>query len=307
MNANSTYKATSVLVTGASGFIGTHLCRHLNQQGAEITGTYLNHKPEGEHAKWICLDLTNQEAVSHLIHTIQPTHIFHLASHVQGQREIDTVLPTFENNLISTINILTAAQQAGCCKRLVMTNSQEEPDQSNAIAIPSSPYAASKFAASAYARMFHALYSLPIVIARVFMVYGPEQKDHRKLVPYTILKALNGQTPELSSGQRNIDWVYVSDVVNGLSQLGCKTGLEGETIDLGSGQFHTVKEVVEKTLKQIDPTIKGNFGAVADRAMEQERLADAQKTNHKLNWRAQVTLEDGLTKTIEWYRTHNTN
>lgn len=307
MNSNSTYKEASVLVTGASGFIGTHLCRHLSELGAEVTGTYLSHKPNGPHANWVSLDLTNLEATSELINNLQPTHIFHLASHVQGRREIDAVLPTFENNLTSTINILTATQQAGSCQRLVMTNSQEEPDQEQSQAIPSSPYAASKFAASAYARMFHTLYSLPVVIARVFMVYGPEQRDLHKLIPYTTLKALNGQTPELSSGQRNIDWIYVSDLVNGLLELGCQPGLEGETIDLGSGQFHTVKTVVEKILKQIDPNIQGNFGAVIDRPMEQERLADVQETERKLNWRTQVPLDDGLTKTIDWYRTNMSN
>ena len=306
-NPNSTYKETSVLVTGASGFIGTHLCRHLSQQGAKVTGTYLNHKPKGEHGEWARLDLTDQEAVSNLIHHLQPDFIFHLAGHVQGRREIDSIFPTLENNLISTINLLIAAQQAGCCKRLVISNSQEEPDQSNAKAIPSSPYAASKFAASAYARMFHSLYSFPVVIARVYMVYGPEQRDQNKLIPYTILKALNGQAPELSSGQRNIDWIYVSDVVNGLLQMGCNAGLEGETIDLGSGQFHTVKEVIEKTLQQIDPAIKGHFGAIPDRAMEQERLADIEETNRKLNWQAQVTLEEGLAKTIAWYRTNQSS
>ncbi len=304
MDSNSTFQGASVLVTGASGFIGTHLCRHLSQQGARVTGAYLNNVPSGDHAEWVRLDLTDLEAVRDVIHNIRPGFIFHLASCVEGRRELDAVLPTFENNLTSTINVMIAAQEAGCCKRLVITNSQEEPERSDPNAVPSSPYAASKFAASAYARMFHALYGLSIVIARVFMVYGPEQKDRRKLVPYTILKALEGKAPELSSGLRKVDWIYVCDVVDGLLQLSCQPGLEGQTIELGSGQSHTIKEVVEEILGQIDPAIKGRFGVVTDRAMEQERIANVSETRTKLDWLARVELEQGLARTIAWYREH---
>jgi len=187
---------------------------------------------------------------------------------------------------------------------MVLTNSVEEPDRGDPEAVPSSPYAASKFAASAYARMFHALYGLPTVVARVFMVYGPDQKDRRKLVPYTILKALDGEAPELSSGVRKVDWIYVDDVVDGLLQLGVKPGLEGETIELGSGRAHTVREVVEEVLRQIDPTIEGRFGALAERAMEQERLANVDEARAKADWQTKVALEDGLARTIAWYRTH---
>lgn len=301
MDPNGVYKGASVLVTGASGFIGEHLCRKLNELGADVIGIYFNNPPIGDHAHWMRVDVTDMEAVRDAIDTIQPAFIFHLASHVAGRRELDAVLPTFENNLASTIHLMMAAQQAGCCKRLVLTSSVEEPDRGDPNAVPSSPYAASKFAASAYARMFHALYGLPTVIARVFMVYGPDQKDRRKLVPYTILKALDGEAPELSSGTRKIDWIYVDDVVDGLLQLGSKPGLEGQTIELGTGVFNTVREVVEEILRQVDPALQGSFGAVADRAMEQERAAKVDDSRDKAGWQAKVSLEEGLARTIDWY------
>ena len=302
LNSDSPYKATSVLVTGASGFIGSHLCRHLSKLGAQVTGAYLSNIPNGDDAEWLRLDLTDLDAVRKAIHEIRPDFIFHLAGSAQGCRELDAVVPTFENNLTSTIHILVAAQEAGCCKRLVITNSQEEPERGDPKAVPASPYAASKFASSAYARMFNALYGFPVVIARVFMVYGPEQKDHNKLVPYTILQALDGKAPELSSGGRRLDWVYVSDVVEGLLRLGSKSGIEGQTIDLGTGQTHTIKATVEEILNQIDPTLEGNFGAVPDRIMEQEPIADIEETMARVGWRAQVSLKEGLARTIAWYR-----
>jgi nucleoside-diphosphate-sugar epimerase len=306
MDPNAVYKGASVLVTGASGFVGGYLCRRLSELGARVTGVYLNNRPSGDHAEWMRLDLTDLQAVRDAMGTVQPDFIFHLASYVVGRRELDAVLPTFENNLASAIYVMTAAQEAGCCRRLVLTNSLEEPERGDPNAVPSSPYAASKFAASAYARMFHALYDLPTVIARVFMVYGPDQKDRRKLVPYTILKALDGEAPELSSGLRKVDWIYVDDVVDGLLQLGGKPGLEGETIELGSGVFHTVREVVEEILRQVDPALQGRFGAAGDRAMEQERLAKVDEARAKAAWQPKVPLEEGLARTIDWYARERT-
>lgn len=296
------YRGASVLVTGAGGFIGTHLCRYLSRLGAEVTGTYLSTLPKGDNAQWVCVDLTDRDAARDLISNTHPDFIFHLASRVDGRRELDAVQPTFENILTGTLNLLTAVQQAGGCKRLVISNSQEEPERGDPYAAPCSPYAAAKFAAGAYARMFHALYGLPMVIARVFMVYGPEQKDLNKLVPYSILKALVGEAPELTSGLRKVDWIYVEDLVEGMLQLGSKPGLEGETIDLGSGRFSSVKAVVEEILNQIDPTIEAHFGAITDRAMEQERLANTRETESKLGWQAKVDLAEGLARTIAWYR-----
>jgi nucleoside-diphosphate-sugar epimerase len=304
MGRHSTYKGASVLVTGAGGFIGGHLCRHLNSLGARVTGTYLNNAPTTDDAEWIRLDLTDLDAVQQAIHRVRPEFIFHLAATVQGGREPEFVLPTFENNLAATVHLLSAAQEAGCCKRLVLSNSQEEPEPGSSEPIPVSPYAASKFAASTYARMFQALYEFPVVIARLFMVYGPGQKDHSKLIPYTILRALRGQTPELSSGTRAIDWIYVSDAVEGLLQLGVKSGIEGRTIDLGSGRTHTIRATVEEVLRQIDPSLQGAFGALPDRMLEQEPVADTEETDALLGWRTQVALAEGLAQTIAWYREH---
>lgn len=307
MDPLAAYSGASVLVTGASGFIGEHLCRRLHELGADVTGTYLNNPPVGDHARWLRVDLTEVDAVRNAVDAIRPEFIFHLASHVVGHRDPDAVLPTFENNLASTIYLMMAAHEAVCCRRLVLTNSMEEPDRGDPNAVPASPYAASKSAASAYARMFHALYGLPTVIARVFMVYGPAQKDRRKLVPYSILKALEGDAPELSSGMRKVDWIYVDDVVDGLLHLGCMPGLEGKTIELGSGVFHTVREVVEEILHQIDPALEGRFGAVPDRTMEQERLARVDEARAQADWQTKVELKEGLARTIAWYREHQSD
>jgi nucleoside-diphosphate-sugar epimerase len=91
-----------------------------------------------------------------------------------------------------------------------------------------SPYAAAKFAASAYGRMFHALYHTPVTILRLFMVYGPGQQDLRKLVPYVTLALLKGEMPRVSSGVREVDRIYVDDVAAGYLAAATATGVEGE-------------------------------------------------------------------------------
>lgn len=304
MSAQSAFKDTSVLVTGASGFIGTHLCRGLSRFGARVAGVYFRHLPHGSDADWIAADLTNLETTREVFRSVRPSYVFHLASLVLGRRELNAVVPTFQNNLATSVNVMTAAQEAGGCRRLVIANSMEEPSPDAPEEVPCSPYAASKFGTTAYARMFHALYGLPTVMARVFMVYGPEQKDHTKLIPYTILRALDGKSPELSSGIRKVDWIYVSDVVDGLLRLGCTPGIEGQTIDLGSGQLHSIRSVVEEILHQTEANVEGRFGAITDRAMEQERVASASRSKAILGWQAKVELKEGLAQTITWYREH---
>ena len=128
---------------------------------------------------------------------IRPDVIFHLASHVKGAPNLEHVLPTFRSNLQSTVNLLTLATEKGC-QRMVITGSLAEPEPGTKQTFPSAPYAAAKWASSGYARMFHALYKLPVVIARVFMVYGPAQQDLTKLIPYVTLSLLRGRGRRLA-------------------------------------------------------------------------------------------------------------
>jgi len=252
-------------------------------------------------ARWHICRLDDIEAVRALFKAARPDFVFHLASHVAGSRSIELVLPTFSANLASAVNLLIAATELGC-QRILLTGSLEEPEPSLEHAVPSSPYAAAKFAASAYGRMFHALYNTPVTILRLFMVYGPGQQDLRKLVPYVTLSLLKGQTPELSSGVRKVDWIYVDDVVAGYIAAATAKGVEGSTIDLGSGRLDNVRTVVEELVGLINPRVQPLFGSIPERALEQTRTADVESSFRLLGWRTQVSLRDGLARTAEWYR-----
>ena len=132
--------------------------------------------------------------------------MFHLAGHVTGSQQLEHVIPALELNLISTVQILTAAAETGTT-RVVLAGSMQEPEPGDASTVLNSPYAASKWASTGYARMFHSLYHVPVTIARPFMVYGPGQWNLTKLLPYVIVSFLKGEAPQVSSGTRELDWV----------------------------------------------------------------------------------------------------
>ncbi len=290
-----------VLVTGASGFIGAHLCTRLVADGASVHGTSRHQQRQRDSLTWHRLDLADETAVAELVEATRPEIVFHLASRVAGGRDLELVPPTFQANLASTVHLLTAATRQGC-RRFVQVGSLEEPEPGEAMPVPSSPYAAAKMAASGYARMFHALYGTPVVLARLFMVYGPAQKDLHKLIPYVILSLLDGREPKLGSGVREVDWIYVGDVVDGLIRAAARDGNEGRRVDLGSGRLVTIRGVVEELYRQLAPGAEPPFGSLEDRPMEQVRRARADETEQLLGWRPETSLQPGLAATVDWYR-----
>lgn len=291
-----------VLVTGANGFIGSHLCLRLCQEGAEVHAVYRSRRPAdlGEQHWWQA-DLADVAEVRKIVYTVRPEVIFHLASHVKGAPDLEHVLPTFHSNLQSTVNLLTSAVESNC-RRVVLTGSLAEPEVENGETFPSAPYAAAKWASSGYARMFHALYKLPVLIARVFMVYGPGQIDLTKLIPYVILSLLQGESPKITSGDRLVDWVYVSDVIDGFLALAQQPGIEGSTIDIGSGALVSIREIVQQVTSIVGGGKGPEFGALPDRPMEPVRLAKTAETFARIGWKPQVSLRQGLERTVDWYR-----
>jgi UDP-glucose 4-epimerase len=285
-------------VTGGSGFIGSRVVERLRREGLELHALSRTHEPGEERGvRWWRGDVADGEAVGKVFASAQPELVIHLAGETRAAREVELVRPTFEANVVGTVNVLHAAAKAGC-RRVVLSGSLEEPDDAN----PSSPYAASKWAAGVYGRMFERLYGLSVVNLRLFMVYGPAQRDIRKLVPYTILSLLRGNAPRVSSGGREVDWVFVDDVAEAFVAAAATPGLDGRTLDIGSGTMHSVREVVERLTELVAPQTTPEFGAVEDRPFEQVRAADVGRTESSLGWRPSTSLDDGLARTVDWYR-----
>lgn len=295
----------TVLITGANGFIGGNLCKRLARNGAEVHAvarTTLRELPPGLRP-WNS-DISQYDEVSRLFREVKPAIVFHLAGYVQGARSLDHVGPAFSGNLTTVVNVLIAATETGC-ERVLLTGSQDEPDPGEADAtefVPPSPYAAAKHAGSAYARMFHALYQCPVSIGRIFMGYGPAQRDLKKLLPYAILSLLRGHSPKMGSGARPMDWVYVDDIIDGMLLMSKAPSVIGHTVHLGTGVVHTARQAVEMLVQLMNSPVTPTFGVVADRQLERVRFANIEATRARLGWQPAVAFEEGLRRTIAWYR-----
>jgi len=211
------------------------------------------------------------------------------------------VLPTFYGNLASTVHLLTAAAETGC-ERIVLACSSDEPQGLDSTVFACSPYAAAKWGGRIYGQMFYQLFRLPVVMPRIFMTYGPNQKDTQKLVPFVVLQLLRGQPPKLSSGRRLADWIYVDDVVEGLLRAAIVPNIEGSSFDLGSGSLISVREIVCQIVEIVGTSVEPAFGALVDRPFEQERPADTSFLCNQLGYKATTCLKHGLENTVAWYR-----
>jgi UDP-glucose 4-epimerase len=290
-----------VLITGASGFIGSHLCQAAIDRSAQVHGVSRYPPQAGTHSnsmQWWQADVADLDSLRQIWQKVEPDIVYHLASNVTGSRSSEFVLPTLQSNFVSTVNLLTLGNEFGC-ERIVLSGSLEEPDLAQEA--PSSPYAAAKWASSGYARMFHELYQTPVVTAKIFMVYGTAQHS-RFLIPYVISSLLAGVPPKLSSGTRPVDWIYIDDLVSGLLAMGTAPNIAGETIDLGSGTLTTVREVVELLVNYIDRQIDPAFGEIPDRPNERVRVADLTRSAALLDWQPATSIDTGLQLTVEWYR-----
>lgn len=292
-----------VLVTGASGFLGAHLCRRLAAAAVETwaVSRTLPRAASGS-MRNVPGDLTDLDATRELLRECRPDVVFHLAGLAAGAPDPELVLPTFRSNLVTTVNLLTALREQGA-SRIVLAGSMEEPDEADAA--PGSPYAASKSGSSAYGRMFHRLYGLPIAIARIFVAYGPTARDLHKLVPRVILSLLDGRSPRLGSGRREVDWIHVDDVVGGLLAMAAAPQAVGRTLDLGSGTLVPIRELAERIAELVDGRGAAPvFDPALDRPSERVRVADLAATRGCIAWQPATDLNQGLAATVEWFREH---
>ena len=289
-----------ILVTGGAGFVGTHLCAHLARASVETVAVSRRAvRAQQGTVRYEPVDLSDAAAARTLLARAKPDIVFHLAGLAAGARERALVLSTFESNLRVTVNVLLAAAETGN-PQIILPGSLEEPTEPEAV--PSSPYAMSKWAASSYGRMFHALYQVPVRIARVFMTYGPTRKNLGKLIPYVTLSLLRGERPKLSSGRRSVDWIYIDDVVAGLIALALAEGVDGQTLDIGSGKVVPIRSIVEMIAARIPGSPAPLFDVLRERPFEQVREADVAAMRAATGWAPAIPLEDGLSRTIEWFR-----
>jgi CDP-6-deoxy-D-xylo-4-hexulose-3-dehydrase len=167
---------------------------------------------------------------------------------------------------------------------------------------PINIYAASKAAAWAFVRMFARTYSLPAVTVRLFAVYGPGQPP-KTLVPSAVCAALEGRDFPMTPGEQMRDFVFVADVVEGYLRAATAPGVEGASIDLGTGRAWMIRDVVTRLFQLAGSAARPLVGALPYRPGEtMKQVADTRAARELLDWQAMTSLEDGLLLTVEWYR-----
>ena len=300
-----------VLVTGATGFIGRHLTRHLAQDGAEVWTTGLpNEQPPPGTTRHLSLDVRDTNAVGAVVAEAAPQVVFHLAAAGVTDPGVGPALALAVNGG-GTVHLLEALRGrdvrrvvlAGTCYEYgASQRASESANQRLSVEglDPFNAYAASKVAAWAFGRMYWRAYGTAIVTVRPFQVYGPGQPT-RTLVPAAIRAALAGEDFPMTPGEQRRDFIYVEDVVEGMLAAAQAPGTEGQSLDLGTGQAHTVRQVVERVWAMTGA--RGHIlpGALPYRTSEVMRLvADAERTAHLTGWRARVGLGEGLKRTIAW-------
>lgn len=310
--------ASSVLVTGGTGFIGSHLARRLVRGGARV---HVLARPGGD--PWRVRDVlpaltvwpgdvTDPASIEACLAGAAPEVVFHLAGTTDGRwpdpgrARLDRGLAT---NLGGTLAVLRAAGRAGV-RRLVRAGSLEEygaapaPYDEGGRERPLSAYAVSALAATHACQMGHLDAGVPAVTLRLAVTYGPGQTG-RFFVPSLIRHCLRAQPFELSAGEHGRDLAFVDDVVEAFLAAAVAPGAVGEVINVGSGNDYRIRDVAGLVLRLAGADIPLRAGTGPRRPGDVERMVGrVGRAERLLGWSARTGLEDGLARTIAWYREH---
>lgn len=282
--------------------MGRRVAERALEAGARVVGVTRDDQALVDGVLWRRCDLTDSDAVRALMDEEAPDFVLHLAGAPFAAQKVEHLLTTFDANLRATVVVAEAMLRRGGTGRLVTMGSMEEPSADEGAESVMSPYAASKWASTLYTQLCYERFGLEWANLRVFTVYGPRQQLMNKLVPATILAAARGERPWIGSPERWMDFVYIDDVADAVLAAAVRREALGRTIEIGSGEAITVAELAAKICQRTNPAVAPRLGS-GDNVNEVVRRADIQDAERYLNWRPSLTLEEGLDRTIEWYRT----
>ncbi len=316
------WKNKKVLLTGADGFVGSHLAEKLIDLGANLTivvrGTS-NHGTSSYHfknltlnyvkkcKKIICCDISSTDIIRHIIKS-NPQIIMHLAANAYVPYSFEHPLEVNEANVVGTLNVLEAARQIKNIEKIICTSSSEvygtaltkKIDENHPLN-PTSPYAASKAAADRYCFSYIKTYNLPITIIRPFNTYGP--RHTYDVIPKFIKMALKNKDITIhGNGKQSRDLTYVSDAVSAFLLVSEKKQCLNKVINFGTGKDYSINFLANK-IKKISGS-KSKIIYIPERKAEVQRLTCDAKLCKKLGWRYLVDIEEGLKLNIDWAKIH---
>jgi Nucleoside-diphosphate-sugar epimerases len=301
-----------ILVTGGSGFIASHLCNRLLNEGATvyITTKYFSIIDNIRLANiWneihpIEADLRNPDSLKKL-KEIKPDIIYHLAAYNHVGDSFINISEAIDSNCKGTVNLMESYKEY---ERFIYISSSEAygsqtnvPFSESMSPFPISPYAIGKYSGELYSKMMLHVYKLPIVILRPFNAFGPFQSP-RAVIAELILKCLAGEDILITEGIQTRDFNYVENLIDGFILAGWKQEALGEIINIGSGEEISIKSLTMKIHKLANSKSHIQVGALPYRPTEIWRMfADNKKAKKLLDWTPNFTLEEGLIKSIKWY------
>lgn len=316
-----TWKGRRVLITGADGFIGSHVTEALVRAGADVHA-FCMYNSNGS-AGWLDTsaedirasltvhlgDIRDPKVVSDACCSIDV--VFHLAALVAIPYSYVTPDSYIETNVRGTLNVL----QAVCgheCTRLVATSTSEVYGTPSTLPITEthplqgqSPYSATKIAADKLCESFWNSFETPVVVLRPFNTYGPRQSA-RAVIPTILRQLLAGvDRVKLGSLDPRRDMTYVEDTVAGFLAAGMAPGIEGRTVQLGTGRTESIREIFDTAVQVtgVDATVEHDKNRVRPARSEVMVLqSDPTLARELLGWEATVSLEDGIRLTVDWMR-----
>ena len=305
----------TILVTGGAGFIGSNFLQHLKiVTDEEIVCvdklTYAgkrNNVPSK--AKLYVADIAGEDAIKTIFERHDIKTVFHFAAESHVDNSIKDCSEFIRTNIVGTVNLLNASLKHNVEKFMHISTDEvygsiergsftEETNYD-----PRNPYSASKASSDHFVKAFHNTYGLPTVITNCSNNYGPRQHKE-KLIPQTILNLLNDEKiPVYGDGKQIRDWLYVQDHCEALIEV-WKHGVVGEKYNIG-GECEVQNIDLIKKIISLMGKDESMIEYVKDRPGHDRRYStDISKITKDLNWKPRFDIDDGLTKTIEWYERH---
>ncbi len=299
-------KGKTVLVTGASGFVGSHLARKLTSLGAVVVGASRSN-PHG-------IDVTNRETLASLIQK-KPSVIFHLAGEALVEKGQESPYDTFRTNVMGTLNVLELSRVYGIPRVIIASTAHvygegRPPFHEDSPPRPSRPYETSKAATDIIAQSYADSFNLPVVIPRFVNIYGPGDTNLTRLIPKTLTYLFSGKPVPMWGGTAKREYLYIDDAVEAYCMLAVMSEdkLEKNRIfNFGAGRPVAVVDVIRRIgkLAGLPVQIRRAKEGREDEILEQ--YVSWEKARQALGWEPRVSLDDGLMRTIAWYRQHVTS
>jgi NAD dependent epimerase/dehydratase len=310
-----------VLVTGAGGFIGSHLTEELVRQGEEVR-TFVRYNSRDERGlleelpkevqrqfEVVTGDLKDPDGVRKAVRGC--SRVFHLAALIAIPYSYVHPFDYVQTNVVGTAHLLNACLEEGSIQRIIHTSTSEVYGTAHYVPIDEkhplqaqSPYSASKIGADKLVESYYLSFGLPVATLRPFNTFGPRQ-SLRAIIPTILSQALGDKNIRLGNTNPRRDFLFVKDTVRGFIELGKCDGAIGRAVNIGTGRDVSIGELVKKILRL---TGKEREIEIEDQRIRPEKsevmqlLSDTRLAQNLFGWEPKYTLEEGLKETMEWYR-----